>query len=123
MPEVLIDLEWSFRGSPIEPTVVVSMRDQQSADFKELATATVSIRIADLLAQSNDALGYGQALAAMLFAAQPIQASWDRVVGYTAGAAATMRLRLRFEPGTEVLQALRWECLCDPEGVPVIAEG
>jgi hypothetical protein len=121
----LIDLELSFRNSVTQPLVMASMRDQRSSAFSELGSAEVQFDLAELLALSSDALAYGQALARMLFTASALRDAWNTAQGYAAGAgsATQLRLRLRFENGAELLQAVRWECLCDPAIRPVIADG
>ncbi|MBX0331333.1 CHAT domain-containing protein [Oscillochloris sp. ZM17-4] len=90
-----------------------------SAAPAQLATnAPVVLDAEALLGCSNDPVTYGTALAAQLFAAQPLREAWLKARAYAA--AGDLQLRLRLDATAPDLHALRWETLRDPEnGQPI----
>ncbi len=95
-------------------TADLRFRAPNSTADSDLALGVpVTFDLSSLLALGNDGSAYGHALTAQLFADARMCEAWARVQGFIQGAKATLRLRLRIDPGADYLHRLRWELLQD----------
>jgi hypothetical protein len=75
--------------------------------------ALVTFDLPALLACAHNPIAYGQTLSQQLFADAHLRDAWLKARAHAAG--DSLQLRLRLDPRSDELHALRWETLCDPD--------
>lgn len=117
-----VDLELTLRPHGTAYAAEACLVNPESQGDTRFPAAPIALDAA-LPPVELDAVAYGAALTAQLFASQELRDAWRDARKLADGAARPLRLRLRLAAGDAALYALRWETLRDPlTGAPLACD-
>ena len=98
-------------------TASTSLRMPESDAPSGISGVPVQIDLAELRSHQMDDAAYGRALARMLFDSRRLSEAFIKAHAAARAQDLPLRLRLHLDPHDDTLHALRWELLCDTDGI------